>query len=272
MNVDREWVERQYASSNPLKVRLETHQRYEERHLDLDELALEHLWLDGNETILDAGCGPGRFLLHLRRAGHRGRLVGFDVSPAMLDELRDEAERDGVQVEGIVGDIQTLPFDDGEFDRVVARHMLYHVPDVVTALREMRRVCRPGGMLLLSTNSQRSQPLIVELLTDLAMAFEIPWEGQPAAFFGIENAAEFLRDAGFDYEVEVYSNALVFTEPEPIVAYCASTFASLDEPPDSTRLPAMERWLLDETTRRLDALGGTWRDPKDFAFFRIAAG
>lgn len=272
MSVDREWVARQYAASDPLTVRLETHRRYEERRLDLDELAREHLQLGGDEAILDAGCGPGKFLLHLRRAGHQGRLVGFDLSPAMIDELRAEAEDAGVQVEGMVGDIQALPFEDGTFDRVVARHMLYHVPDVVAALREMRRVCRPGGMLLISTNARTSQPLIVELLADLASAFELPWDGQPAGFFGIENAGEFLREAGLDYEVEVYSNAFVFTEPEPIVAYCASTFASIDVQPGSARYAEMEHWLQDEATRRLDALGGTWRDPKDVGFFRATVG
>lgn len=272
MNVDREWVERQYAASDPLKVRIETHRRYSERLIDLDELAYEHLRLDGTEAVLDAGCGPGRFLLHLRRAGHEGRLVGFDLSPAMIDELRAEAEGAGVQAEGMVGDIQALPFEDGAFDRVVARHMLYHVPDVVAALRETRRVCRPGGLLLLSTNARTSQPLIVQLLADLGTAFEIPWDDQPAGFFGIENAGEFLREAGLDYEVEVYSNALVFTEPDPIVAYCASTFASIDVLPGSIRYAELERWLLEEATRRLDALGGVWRDPKDVGFFRVAVG
>jgi SAM-dependent methyltransferase len=58
-------------------------------------------------------------------------------------------------VDALVGDVQELPFDDGEFDVAVANHMLYHVPDLDRALRELVRVLRPGGRLVATTNGVR---------------------------------------------------------------------------------------------------------------------
>ncbi|HEV8638260.1 MAG TPA: class I SAM-dependent methyltransferase, partial [Chloroflexota bacterium] len=112
-------VAAQYADSDPLRARIETHQRHSERQLDLDALCHRLLGFGGDESLLDVGCGPGLFLTYLRRAGHRGRLVGLDQSPGMI------AEAGG----GLVGDAQALPFADAAFDAVSARHMLYHVPD-----------------------------------------------------------------------------------------------------------------------------------------------
>ena len=57
----------------------------------------------------------------------------------------------------VVGDVQELPFADGIFDCAVAAWMLYHVPDLDRALRELARVLRPGGRLVAVTNS-RAQP------------------------------------------------------------------------------------------------------------------
>jgi SAM-dependent methyltransferase len=63
-----------------------------------------------------------------------------------------------------VGDVQELPFSDGEFDVAVANHMLYHVPDVDRGLAELARVLRPGGRLVASTNSVHSLREMWELV------------------------------------------------------------------------------------------------------------
>ncbi|MDQ4044962.1 MAG: class I SAM-dependent methyltransferase, partial [Chloroflexota bacterium] len=73
----------QYVTTDPLKVRMETHLRYSERQLDLDAECRSAMRLTGDETILDVGCGPGLFLSYLRDHGHRGRLIGLDQSKAM---------------------------------------------------------------------------------------------------------------------------------------------------------------------------------------------
>lgn len=248
-------VIRQYATADPLVVRMRTHQLYRERRVDLDEICYAALDLAGEEAILDAGCGPGHFLAYIRERGHGGRIVGFDQSPAMV------AEVEALGFAAVRGDVQQMPFDDASFDCVVARHMLYHVPDITGALVEMRRVLKPGGRLLVTTNSARSMPAISQLIDDLLEAYDCPGWERPDTRFCIENAAGFFAGAGLGVEERIIENALVFNDPGPPTAYCASSLPSLDIPEDPALRAEMERWLMEEATRRLAAMGGLWRDP-----------
>jgi ubiquinone/menaquinone biosynthesis C-methylase UbiE len=256
-------VQRQYATVDPLKTRMETHRRYEERRVDLDAECRAALALAGDETLLDIGCGPGRFLLYLRLGGHTGRLLGLDQSAAMLAEGAAAANAAGVAFGWLRGDACAMPFRAGVAQRVVTRHMLYHVPDIPRALAECARVLRPDGQFLATTNARSSLPRIDALLDDLARAFSLPTPPNIAAPFCIENAPEQLRAAGFEVRETRIANALIFSTPEPIVAYAASILPTSDP-----RLRAeQERWLLAEARQRLSALGGVWRDPKDVGIY-----
>ncbi|WP_345771833.1 methyltransferase domain-containing protein [Geodermatophilus sabuli] len=97
--------------------------------------------------LLDVGCGPGTITVDLARRVAPGRVVGLDVSPDPLGEARAAAERAGVPVTFAVGDVYALDAGDGSFDVVHAHQVLQHLTDPVAALREMARVCRPGGLL-----------------------------------------------------------------------------------------------------------------------------
>jgi len=98
--------------------------------------------------VLDAGCGSGLLASALRARG--AQLVGFDASPAMVDLARNRlGEGSAVHVADLA---EPLPFDDAEFDDVVASLVLHYLPDWTAPLAELRRVLRPGGRLLLSVN------------------------------------------------------------------------------------------------------------------------
>jgi len=100
-----------------------------------------------DDTVLDVACGGGiivcAFAPHVRRA------TGIDVTPAMLDEAqRLAAEKGLANVEWRQGDVNALPFEEGSFTIVVTRFSVHHFPDPAAALREMARVCAPGGRLV----------------------------------------------------------------------------------------------------------------------------
>jgi len=97
--------------------------------------------------LLDVGCGPGTITVDLAARVAPGRVVGLDVSAAPLAEARSAADRAGVDVEFAVGDVYALEAADGSFDVVHAHQVLQHLTDPVAALREMARVCRPGGLV-----------------------------------------------------------------------------------------------------------------------------
>jgi ubiquinone biosynthesis O-methyltransferase len=97
--------------------------------------------------ILDVGCGDGALAVELSK---RGAIVtGIDVSVRMIEAARERARRHGVEVTFNVAAVQSLPFPPEAFDRVVAVTVLCFVADAGTALREMARVLRPGGRLVI---------------------------------------------------------------------------------------------------------------------------
>src|SRR5262249_12708799 len=97
-------------------------------------------------SLLDVGCGPGTITLDLARRLAPGGLGRPHREPAPLLEAKALAA-DAPNVAFVVGDVYALDFDDGCFDLVHAHQVLQHLTDPVAALREMGRVCRPGGLV-----------------------------------------------------------------------------------------------------------------------------
>ena len=94
-------------------------------------------------ALLDVGCGPGTITAGLAELVAPGRVVGIDRSAEVLEEARSAAP----DVELRIGDVYDLEFEDASFDVTHAHQVLQHLTDPVAALREMRRVTRPGGLI-----------------------------------------------------------------------------------------------------------------------------
>ena len=101
--------------------------------------------LHSGMDLLDVGCGPGTITIDLARRTAPGKTVGIDSATAVIDQARAAAPDDAVEFR--VADLMAIEFPDGAFDVVHAHQVLQHVPDPVGALREMGRVCRPGGLV-----------------------------------------------------------------------------------------------------------------------------
>jgi demethylmenaquinone methyltransferase / 2-methoxy-6-polyprenyl-1,4-benzoquinol methylase len=93
------------------------------------------------DRVLDACCGTGDLALAAKAEG--GRVTGLDFSEPMLERAR----RKSAEVEWVQGDLLKLPFADGSFDAATVGFGVRHVEDLGAALRELRRVLRPGGRL-----------------------------------------------------------------------------------------------------------------------------
>lgn len=99
-------------------------------------------------TILDVGCGPGSMTIDFACLVPQGHAVGVEYVPEPTEQARALASARGVSnVSFEVGDIHSLPFPDNKFDVVHAHQVLQHISDPVQALREMRRVVKPGGLV-----------------------------------------------------------------------------------------------------------------------------
>lgn len=99
-------------------------------------------------ALLDVGCGPGTLTADLARRVSPGPVTAVDQAPGVLAEARATAA-DGrlAGVRFASADAHALPFPDGSFDVVHAHQVLQHLADPVGALAELRRVCRPGGVV-----------------------------------------------------------------------------------------------------------------------------
>jgi SAM-dependent methyltransferase len=130
-----------------LDFELQTH-RAEDRHWwyqgrrHVLERAIERLGLPQGADILDAGCGSGRNMVEL---AHHGIVSGIELSHTSVDLARQRGV--GEVVEGSVMD---MPFEDASFDLTVSLDVIEHLEDDVGALRELRRVTKPGGALLVT--------------------------------------------------------------------------------------------------------------------------
>ena len=104
--------------------------------------------LSPTNRILDVGCGPGSITTDLANLVPRGHVTGIEYTFAPLPGARAlAAERGVMNVSFQEGDIHNLPFEDGAFDVVHAHQVLQHISDPVLGLREMRRVCKDGGIV-----------------------------------------------------------------------------------------------------------------------------
>lgn len=98
--------------------------------------------------VLDVGCGPGTITIDIAGRVGPGRVVGLDAAADAIAAARTAADEAGVgNLELAVGDVYALDHADASFDVVHAHQVLQHLADPVAALREMRRVCRPRGVV-----------------------------------------------------------------------------------------------------------------------------
>ncbi len=156
------------------------------------------------ETVLDACCGTGDLALAARAAG--GVVTGLDFSEAMLERAR----RKSAEIEWLEGDLLHLPFSDRSFDTATVGFGVRNVEDLDRALRELRRVLRPGGRLAILEIVRPKGPLalfyrawfggLVPLAGSILPGGAAAYSYLPASvrrFPGPTELAERVRTAGF---------------------------------------------------------------------------
>jgi SAM-dependent methyltransferase len=177
------WADRGYLRGTQYKTDTNLAARqsiyaYQQPRVDLAARVLDLAAPAAYGTVVDVGCGNGMYLAELARRGFVGRVLGVDLSLGMLAAARDRLAASGpaggaaggaAELDDPTGqhgptgpsaplvalanaDAAALPLRDGTADLAFAMHMLYHVPDPAEALRELRRVTRPGGRVVIVLN------------------------------------------------------------------------------------------------------------------------
>jgi len=215
----RDYIAQQYGDDRNLAARQSIYS-FQRPQLDLHGSAIALAELAGDESVLDVGCGNGRYLAELRRRGHRGFACGMDLSAGMVRTAR---AAHGAPL--LVSDAQALPFASASFDIALVMHMLYHVPDRAQAIGEIRRVVRPGGVALVLTNAGSHFRELDELLIECAAATVGAariHDRTSLTRFKTDDGGEELEAMFSDVTLHPFESELVIDAPGPVVAYAQS--------------------------------------------------
>jgi SAM-dependent methyltransferase len=154
-----------------------------------DEIALNLLiqasGAGPGDTVLDVACGPGLVVCAFARVV--AHATGIDITPAMLDRARQlQGEKGLTNVTWKLGDVTSLPFPDGSFSIVTSRFAFHHILDPFQVLGEMKRVCKPGGRVVVADSAPPTDKAdafnAVEKLRDPSHVRALPLEEHKRLF------------------------------------------------------------------------------------------
>ncbi len=188
-----------------------TYDRVSDAHVRWGDTVLDRLTLDGDERVLDAGCGSGRVTERLLERLPRGRVVALDGSSSMLAEAERRLARFGVRVELVQADL-TKPLPLAEpVDAVLSTATFHWLPDHDALFRHLHGVLRPGGQLVAQCGGGACIATVEKAARE-AWPLNDGWPG-PWNFAEAEPTKSRLERAGF---VDVHT--WLHDEPTPLEA------------------------------------------------------
>ncbi len=162
-----------------------------ECHFPLTSWGLEKVRISESDIILDIGCGGGRTIATLAEKAPGGRVFGIDHSPDCVEWSKEFSQTlvEAGRVEVILTGVEKLPFQDNYFNLVTAVETIYFWPEILESLKEVRRVLKPGGSLLIINEMYLSEAFRER--NEECMATE------KMTIYSPEQIEELLNKAGF---------------------------------------------------------------------------
>lgn len=212
MTVDPEVVE-QYRDSTNLRSRVALYRYTAGGRPPWFERIRERIDPSSGSRILEVGCGPGMLWEGVEVPG---TLVLTDLSAGMVGECRTRTQD---RFRYSLADTQSLPFGDATFETVVACHVLFLMPDVDSAIAEVRRVLVPGGRLVATTIGEGHLSEIKQLRAGFGL-------GRPdrelMEKFGLEVAPRRLEQYFEMGSIDRVDGELHIPDPQPVIDYMRS--------------------------------------------------
>ena len=179
-------------------------------------LLVDRVALEPGESVLDVAAGAGASLFPaVRRVGSSGHVVGIDIAPGMVARLRELIDAQNVgNAEALVGDAESLPFADGDFDAVLCGFGLFFFADSLLALSEIKRVLRPGGRFAASTFTRRGSDSMDAIWNRIGALMPVPEpQERERRFDEPRHLIDALTTAGFE-DVEVRESPFEVALPD----------------------------------------------------------
>jgi len=198
---------------------------YERPRLDLPSRVLGLAALRGDETVADVGCGNGAYLAELARRRHAGPVLGVDLSAGMLHAARGRAP----EARLISGDATALPLRDSASGLTLAMHMLYHVPEPLAAVRELRRITHPAGQVVVVLNAEDHLRELRDLIT-AALRDTARREPPIRERLSLDDGQDLLASEFASITRHDFTGELLIPGPQPVEDYARSMITTQDLP------------------------------------------
>lgn len=212
------------------------------------------------QSLLDVGCGPGTVTIDLARRLAPGTVIGLDNAAVVLEVARESAaSADLPHLSFQEGDAYHLPFEDASFDVVHAHQVLQHLVDPIAALREMKRVARPGGIVAVRDSDFSAMtwyPPSAALDEWLALYHEVTQANHAEADAG-RRLLSWALEAGFDPAGVIPSAGVWCYSTPDDRSWWGNLWADRSVASDFAR-QAVEHHLADDVA--LEHLADGWRE------------
>ena len=215
-------LKNQYQNASNISSRISLHSLYAWNKKGWFPWVYEQCQVADHRKILEVGCGDGTLWMENQdRLPKDIEITLSDISEGML---RDARRTLGIQDKRFtfeVMDCQDIPYGDNVFDLVIADHVLFYCEEIEKALREIRRVLRPDGILVCSTYGNDHMKEVSELVQGfdehIVLAAENLYER-----FGKENGEVLLKPYFGEIQWRTYEDYLLVPDPEPLISYILS--------------------------------------------------
>ncbi len=187
----------------------------EKGHRPVGEQAIESMNIPADASVLDVGCGSGWASRLMAAKALAGRVLGIDISDEMV-RVAQESSASFPNIEFRVASAEKLPFNDGEFTHAFSMESLYYYEDMLSALREIRRVLAQGGLFTCVVDLYEENRPTHQWIDELKV---------PVQLLSSEGYRKLFQDAGFSNvrDARIY-------DPRPVPDdYAGGSFATRED-------------------------------------------
>ncbi|MGN0437418.1 MAG: methyltransferase domain-containing protein [Lachnospiraceae bacterium] len=217
----------QYQNATNISARINLHQLYSINPMGWFPWVFEQCHLKEGMKVLELGCGSGALWKdNYERIPHNISIVLNDISEGMLRDTRREiedleAKANNNRFSYHAFDCHEIPDEDGQYDIVIANHLLFYCSDIKAVLAEVKRVLKNGGRFICSTYGKNHMKEITQLVqsfqSQITLSADYLYEN-----FGLENGDSILGEYFDNVSSIQYEDGLVVTQPEPLIEYILS--------------------------------------------------
>lgn len=214
-------VKEQYKNTDNLKLRKSLHEKYSVNKVGFHRWMFEQYPFSPKMKILELGSGRGElwgcYFENDALQGYEMDITLSDLSEGMVDHIGRIYAGKRISVKKV--DIMDIPFENETFDLIIANSMLYHVKDIDSALAEVRRVLKKGGLFFCATSGENG---MTRFLYDALDELGIPYSHEFAISFTLQNGMQMLKKQFAKVERRDYEDALEIDVIEDYLAYIYS--------------------------------------------------